>query len=80
MKMIDFLNDKEIFSDTDYNKILGSIVDNTFDEVKLFLYNQIEAYSDCINFYLAEKSNLNDKINRLFKWIEQKREELKNTC
>ena len=79
MKMIDFLNDKEIFSDTDYNKILGSIVDNTFDEVKLFLYNQIEAYSDCINFYLDEKSNLNDKINRLFKWIEQKREELKNT-
>ena len=78
-KIIDFLNNKEIFTDANYSKILCSIVDNTFDEVKLFLYKQIDAYKECIEFYLDEKSNINDKCNRLFKWINEKTDELKNT-
>ena len=79
MKIIDFLNNKEIFNDADYSKILCSIVDNTFDEVKLFLYKQIDAYKECIEFYLDEKNNINDRCNRLFKWINEKIDELKNT-
>ena len=78
-KIIDFLNNKEIFKDADYSKILCSIVDNTFDEVKLFLYKQIDAYKECIEFYLDEKNNINDRCNRLFKWINEKIDELKNT-
>ena len=78
-KMIDFLNNKAIFEDKDYSTILYSIVDNTFDEVKLFLYQQIDAYKECIEFYMDERSNLNDKHNRLFKWLNEKVEELKNT-
>ena len=78
-KMIDFLNNKEIFTFDDYNKILYSIVDHTFDEVKLFLYKQIDYYKECISFYMDENSNLKDKNNELFKWLNEKSDELKNT-
>ena len=79
IQIIDFLDNKNIFSDANYSKILSSIVDHTFDEVKLFLYKQIDEYKECIEFYLDENSNLNDKCNRLFKWINEKINELKNT-
>ena len=78
-KMIDFLNNKEIFSNSDYKKIISSIVDNTFDEVKLFLYKQMDEYKEVIAFYLDENSDINDKIKKLFDWINQKIKELKDT-
>ena len=77
--IIDFLNHKENFENNDYYKILCSIKNNIFDEVKLFLYQQIDAYKETIEFYLYEKSNLNNKYNRLFEWINQKVDELKKT-
>ena len=78
-KLIDFLNNKEIFSNSDYNSIINSIVDNTFDEVKLFLYKQIDDYEGVISFYLDENSNINNKNKRLFEWINEKLLELKNS-
>ena len=77
--IIDFLNDRKNFTNSDYYAILCSIKYNSFDEVKLFLYNQIDAYEECINFYLDESSNLKDKHNRLFEWINKKIDELKRT-
>ena len=78
-QIIDFLNNKNIFTDANYSKILCSIVDHTFDEVKLFLYQQMDEYKECIEFYLDKNSILNDKYNRLFKWINKLIDELKNT-
>lgn len=77
--IIDFLNHRETFTNNDYYKILCSIKNNIFDEVKLFLYQQIDAYKKTIEFYLYEKSNLDNKYNRLFEWINQKVDELKKT-
>ena len=53
--MINFLRDKNTFMDKDYRIILDYIIDNTFDEFKLFLFNQIEDYRMSIEFYLDEK-------------------------
>ena len=78
-QLIAFLNNKEIFSNSDYQSMLDSIVDNTFDEVKLFLYKQIDDYQGVIAFYLDENSNIKDKNKRLFEWINEKLLELKNT-
>jgi hypothetical protein len=77
--IIDFLNYREIFSNSDYYNILKSIKYNGFDEVKLFLYKQLGAYEETINFYLDESSNLKNKKERLFEWINQKVDELKKT-
>ena len=41
----------------DYNIILESIINDIFDEVKLFLYNQLEDYKASSEFMKNEKSN-----------------------
>ena len=75
--MINFLRDKSTFSDKDYRIILDSIIDNTFDEFKLFLFNQIEDYRMSIEFYLDEKNNIKNRIPRLFEFLNTNLEKLK---
>ena len=79
LKIMEFLSDKNTITEKDYTKILEYIVDNTFDEVKLFLYNQLEDYKKSIAFYLDEKNNIKDRVPRLFKFLKEKTEELKDT-
>ena len=79
IKIMDFLSDKNTLSERDYKKILESIRDNTFDEVKLFLYNQLEDFKRSIEFLLEKESNLKNKVERLYKFLFKKTEELKET-
>ena len=79
LKIIEFLSDKDSITEKDYTKILEYIVDNTFDEVKLFLYNQLEDYKKSILFYLNEKNNIKNRVSRLFKFLKEKTEELQGT-
>ena len=74
---MEFLGDKNLFNENDYKIILKSIINNTFDEVKLFLYNQLEDYRLSIEFLLNEESNIKNKVERLFKFINKKIVELK---
>ena len=77
LKIMEFLSDKNLFNENDYKIILKSIINNTFDEVKLFLYNQLEDYQLSIEFLLNEESNIKNKVERLFKFINKKLVELK---
>ena len=77
LKIMEFLGDKNLFNENDYKIILKSIINNTFDEVKLFLYNQLEDYRLSIEFLLNEESNIKNKVERLFKFINKKIVELK---
>lgn len=76
-QIIDFLNEE--FSEEDIGKIISSIVDHNFDEIKLFLLNKKNSYKEIIEFYLDEKSNLKDRIKRLFEWLNIKLDEVINT-
>ena len=79
IRIMDFLSDKNTMTEKDYKIILESIVDNTFDEVKLFLYNQLEDYKRSIEFFLDQKNNIKNRVQRLFKFLKTKTEELKDT-
>ena len=76
-QIMDFLNEE--FSEEDVNKIISSAVDHNFDEVKLFLLNKNSSYKEIIEFYLDEKSNIKDRIKRLFEWLNQELEKVINT-
>ena len=76
LKIIDFLNDKENMKGNDYKIILESIINDIFDEVKLFLYNQLEDYKASIEFMINEKSNIKNRVQRLFDFLKMKTDEL----
>ena len=69
IKAIITLIDDKMFYDNDYNKLLQSINSQIFDEVKLFLVDKMKQYQNCLSLFLDEKSQINNKINRLFGWI-----------
>ena len=79
IRMMDFLNEKDKFNSKDYQTILDSIVNNTFDEVKLFLYNQLGDYKKTIEFLLNDKNNIKNRVKRLYQFLRNKTEEFKNT-
>ena len=79
INIINYLKNKEIFTDKDYQTILKSINHHIFDEIKLFLYNNLNSYKECLDLYLSENSIIRDKINRLYKWIQDKLDEGKKT-
>ena len=76
LKIIDFLDDKENMKGNDYKIILESIINDIFDEVKLFLYNQLEDYKASIEFMINEKSNIKNRVQRLFDFLKMKTDEL----
>ena len=76
LKIIDFLDDKENMKGNDYKIILESIINDIFDEVKLFLYNQLEDYKASIEFMINEKSNIKNRVQRLFEFLKIKTDEL----
>ena len=79
IRIMDFLSDRNTLSDKDYKIILDSIKDNIFDEVKLFLYNQLEDYKKSIELLLDENNYLKNRVERLFTFLRKKTEELKET-
>jgi len=66
--LIDFLKD-EMFNNDDYKQILSSMVDNIFDELKLFVLKKIEDYKSCLELFIDENSKIKDKDKEVYKWI-----------
>ena len=67
----DFLKDK-MFNEEDYKNILSSIIDNIFDELKLFLLEKMGNYKGYITLFLNSNNNIkNDKLD-IYTWINQK--------
>ena len=60
------------FTDEDFKKILYSIDDNIFNEVKLYIYDKIDYFEDCLKLYLDTGFNLYNKPSKLYKWIKDK--------
>ena len=68
--IIEYLKD-DMLNKEDYKQVLSSIIDNQFDEVKLFLLEKIGNYGDCLKIYLDKNSNIKDKDKEIFKWINR---------
>ena len=68
--IIGLLNNEYMFNDYEYNSIYEKIKSDIFDEVSLFLLNKLNKYYKCLELFTKPKSNINNRIPRLFKWIE----------
>ena len=60
------------FTEEDYKKILSSIKDPIFNEVKLYLYDKVDYFDECLKLYLNKDFNISSKNTKLFKWINDK--------
>ena len=86
--IIDLLNDNYMFRDYELESIYKNINSEIFDEVSLYILNKIKKYYKCLELFIKPKSHINNRIERLFKWIsdmhktliynKKKMEELKN--
>ena len=68
--IIDFLKD-QMLDKNDYKLILSSVLDNIFDEVKLFLLEKIGNYRECLELYLDKTSLIKNKKDEIYNWINK---------
>ena len=72
IKLIKIFEKETNFKDEDYRKILFSIEDKIFNEVKLYIYDKIDYFNECLKLYIDKDFNISGKTNKLFKWIGDK--------
>ena len=70
--LINFFEKEQQFVEEDYKEILNSINDNIFNELKLYIYDRIDYFDECLRLYLNKDFNLPGKTEKLFKWINDK--------
>ena len=66
--MINSIDNLE-FTLIDYNEILSVMSTHTFDEVRLFIYKKNGYYKECLELYLNKETELKDKRESLFPFI-----------
>ena len=66
--IINVIDDLE-FTISDYNEILSVMTSHTFDEIRLFIYKKNGYYKECLDLYLNKESELKDKVESLFPFI-----------
>ena len=66
--IIEILGDIE-FTLNDYNDVLSVMATHTFDEVRLFIYKKNNYYRQCLELYLNKDSELKDKRESFFPFI-----------
>ena len=68
---IDFKNlfEKYELNENEYEKILNNCNDNIFDEIKLFILLKLKNESEILKVYINEKCTIENKEERLFKWL-----------
>ena len=70
--LIKILN-KDNFTEQDYKVVLDSIIDNNFNELKLFLFDKLDRFEDCLKLFLSDDLNISEHRDiKVFKWIQEK--------
>ena len=57
------------FNNDDFNEILSIMNHHKFDEVKLYILKKTKNYKECLDLYLDENSELKDKRQSIFTFI-----------
>ena len=70
--LINTIEKEQNFDENDYKIILSSVVDKEFNELKLFLFDKLENFKDCLELFLSKELIINDKENKVFNWIREK--------
>ena len=70
--LIKLFENEDKFSEEDYKKILSSINNKIFSELKLFLYDKIDYFEECLKLYLNKDFELSNKREKLFNWLNDK--------
>ena len=68
----------EIFTESDYEKILLRFNDHIFDEIKIFINEKLKQYKKCLELYVYKDSKIYNKEEKLFNYIDQTLESFKN--
>ena len=74
--IISSIDDLE-FTLNDYKEILSVMSTHAFDEVRLFIYKKNNYYKECLELYLDKDSELKDKRESLFPFINMTLTKLK---
>ena len=75
--IVNTIDDTE-FTISDYNDILSVMATHTFDEVRLFIYKKNHYYKECLDLFLNEESELKNKRQTLFPFINMTLTQLKH--
>ena len=70
INIINILNNAK-FTESDYQNILLCSNDHIFDEVKVFIYEKIKEYKNCLDIYVNKKCIIFDKENKLYNYIDK---------
>ena len=70
--LIKLFEKEKDFIEEDFKQILYSINDNIFDELKLYLFDKIHYFDECLKLYLHKDFTIPGKSSKLYKWINDK--------
>ena len=78
--LIQIITKEPKFNEDDFKIILDSIKDKGFDDLKLYLYDRLDNFMECLDLYLVKNLNLNEKRDDIvYKWITAKLFALRGT-
>ena len=77
--LIKILSNEQSFDENDFKEILAAIKDKDFDDLKLYLYDRLDNFKDCLELYLVKDLNIAEKRDeKVYNWINKKLEALKD--
>ena len=68
-QIIEILSDEYMFKEYELESYYEKISSEIFDEVSLFILNRLKKYHKCLELFIKPKSNINNRIQRLFQWV-----------
>ena len=71
--LIQIIAKESKFNEDDFKLILDSIKDKDFDDLKLYLYDRLDNFMECLDLYLVKNLNLSEKRDEIvYNWIDNK--------
>ena len=70
--LIKIIDKEKNFNEQDFQEILASISDKDFNELKLFLFDKLDNFKDCLDLFLSKDLIISDRNVKVFNWIRDK--------
>ena len=68
-QIIEIISEEYTLNEYELDSIYSNIRSEVFDEVSLFILNKNKKYLKCLELFIKPKSNINNRVQRLFKWL-----------
>ena len=68
-QIIEMISSEYVLNEYELDSINSKISSEIFDEVSLFILNKNKKYQKCLELFIKPKSNINNRVQRLFQWI-----------